>query len=320
MVFGGTAAKSMKPRATSVWTSSHADAVADIEALESADDPAFGRRPGNAHPGSLVRRAGHDGIEPRADPRGEEQRGRGLRDLPFHLCRIVLLVGAVARERRELVVGVRRRLPAERRLQQALGDEVGKPAVRRRGMRVVLHGQSEVPLGRLAGHFERVFARAQQLDDGQRKVGKAHRVGLAALGQEGIQRSGVRRRRQPLPRLGRQRDDPVPALRRAQHAAQRRQALRSRYLAVTPLAAIMKSSISSFARFFSSGSRSASAPSSNTARTSSVSRCSAPCAWRTCFSACAARSWMRICSSSPGTAASFGGAGAVPSSHAATPL
>ena len=94
----------------------------------------------------------------------------------------------------------------------------------------------------------------------------------------------------------------------------------SRYLAVTPLAAIMKSSINSFARFFSSGSRLVSAPSSNTARTSSVSSRSAPCAWRTRFSACAARSWMRSSSSNPGTAASFGGAGAVPSSHAATPL
>ena len=90
----------------------YAHPVTDIEALESADDPAFGRRAGDAHPRSLLRCAGHDGIEPRADARGEEQRRRRLHDLPLHLRRVVLLVGAMARERRELVVGVRRRLPA----------------------------------------------------------------------------------------------------------------------------------------------------------------------------------------------------------------
>ena len=131
----------------------------------------------------------------------------------------------MARQRRELVVGVLRRPPGERRFQQTLSDKVGKPAVRRRGMCVVFHGQPEVPLGWLARYLEHILARAQQLDDGERKVGKAHRVKITALGQESVQRSGIRRERQRVSRLGRQRDDPVPALGGTQHPAQRWQAL-----------------------------------------------------------------------------------------------
>jgi hypothetical protein len=85
----------------------HRDAVTDIEALESVDESAFGGRSRNAHPGSLVRRAGHDAIKPRTDPRGKKQRCGRLLDLPFHFCCIVLLVGAVVRQRREFVVGVK---------------------------------------------------------------------------------------------------------------------------------------------------------------------------------------------------------------------
>ena len=203
----------------------HADAVPDIEAFEPADDAAFGRRPGNAYPRSLVRRAGHDRIEARADARGKNHGGRRLSHLAFHFRRIVLLVRAVARQRRKFVGRVRRRLQTKRRLQQTLRDEVGKPAIRRRRMRVVLHGQSEMPFGWLARHVERIFASAQQLDDGKGKIGKAGRVDHAAPGQKCVQRGSVRGQRQALPRLGRQCDDPVPALRRAQHPAQRRHTL-----------------------------------------------------------------------------------------------
>src|SRR5256885_14344069 len=92
-------------------------------------------------------------------------------------------------------------------------------------MCVVFHGQPEVPLGWPAGYLEDILARAQQLDDGERKIGKARRVKIATFGQESVQRSGIRREWQRLSRLSRERDDPVPPLGGTQHPAQRWQAL-----------------------------------------------------------------------------------------------
>jgi hypothetical protein len=45
----------------------HANAIADIELLESAHEPALGDRPGNAYPRSFLGRPGHDAVELRAD-------------------------------------------------------------------------------------------------------------------------------------------------------------------------------------------------------------------------------------------------------------
>jgi len=74
------------------------------------------------------------GIELRADARRKEQRRGRLAHLPLHFRRIVLLFGAVNRERCELVAGIRRFLPGKRGLQQPLRDEVRKPAVGCRGV------------------------------------------------------------------------------------------------------------------------------------------------------------------------------------------
>ncbi len=87
---------------------------------------------------------------------------------------------------------------------------------------------------------------------------------------------------------------------------------------MTPFAAIMKSSMSALARFFSSGRSAVSTPSSNTGRASTVSRSSAPCRARRRFIRRATSSWMRSCSASPGTAETLSGAAAAPSSQAAT--
>ena len=75
--------------------------------------------------------------------------------------------------------------------------------------------------------------------------------------------------------------------------------LDARYRAVTPLAAIMKSSIMSLARFFLSASKSLSSSPSKTGRASIVSRSSAPCRCRSAFSFWATRSWSRRFSSRP---------------------
>src|SRR5438552_3146234 len=46
----------------------HAHPVADVDPLESADDLPFHRRPEHARPRALEGRAGHDRVEPLADP------------------------------------------------------------------------------------------------------------------------------------------------------------------------------------------------------------------------------------------------------------
>ena len=80
---------------------------------------------------------------------------------------------------------------------------------------------------------------------------------------------------------------------------------RSRNCAVATFAAIMKSSISSLAVFFSSGKRSASASPSNTARASVVSSVRAPRRWRRSFMACATRACRRSWSAIRGCAATL---------------
>ena len=93
------AAKSMKPRSTSVRTQLHAHAVADVEPLEAAHDacpPTGGCE--DAHPGPLLGGAGHDARRTAAPIRAcEQQRRRRLPHLPLHLGGVVLLLGAVPR-------------------------------------------------------------------------------------------------------------------------------------------------------------------------------------------------------------------------------
>ena len=64
----------------------------------------------------------------------------------------------------------------------------------------------------LARDHDGVLARAQQLDDGQREIGKAVGIGGAALAQERFERAGVRRGRQRPAELAADLDDAVPPL------------------------------------------------------------------------------------------------------------
>src|ERR1700730_16841561 len=69
--------------------------IADIEPLRSAHDLPFNAGLPDADAGALLGRAGHDRIELRSDPGGQQKRGRRLLDLPLDLRRVVLLLGAV---------------------------------------------------------------------------------------------------------------------------------------------------------------------------------------------------------------------------------
>jgi hypothetical protein len=76
--------------------------------------------------------------------------------------------------------------------------------------------------GPLARPFEHVFAGSQQLDHGQRDVGKPLGVGLPALDQKLLQGDRTGLLRQTFAEACGERDDPVPALRRAKHPSNRR--------------------------------------------------------------------------------------------------
>src|SRR5258706_1662175 len=69
----------------------HAHALADAKSLEPAHDASLGRRAGDTHKCSLLGSARHDAVELRADARREENRRRGLRDLPLDPRGVVLL-------------------------------------------------------------------------------------------------------------------------------------------------------------------------------------------------------------------------------------
>src|SRR6184192_4103971 len=96
------------------------DLVADIHTLLAAHESSFDRRILDPHVGPAWLVAGNDRLEARADSIAE-QHGRGdLSHIAFDFARGVFLHGAVARNRRELVVGIGRRVPGKDRFHDAL--------------------------------------------------------------------------------------------------------------------------------------------------------------------------------------------------------
>src|SRR6185503_15945587 len=101
-----------------------ADVIADVEPAITAHHPPFDRRRADAHVGALRARAGDDPVELLADARGDDERGGRLADLALHLAGRVLLRGAMRGKLFELVDRIRRRVAGQRRLQEALRDQI----------------------------------------------------------------------------------------------------------------------------------------------------------------------------------------------------
>ncbi len=85
-------------------------------------------------------------------------------------------------------------------------------------MGVVLNGEAEVSLLRIAGAFQNILTGSHQLDHSQRQIGKVVRIRSFALHQELIQRLGVRFGWQVFTLLGCKLHDSVPTLGRFYHA------------------------------------------------------------------------------------------------------
>jgi len=158
---------------------SDAQAIADIESWTRPHQFPLDRRARHAHERAFVRRAGDDGVELIADHRLHDHRRGGLADLPFDLVRRVFLSRALRRDLFQLAQTVRRRMPRQRRFHEPLRHEIGEPPVRRGRMRIVAHGEAEVPGWLRPWRIDDVLAAAQQADDTGRKIGK--RVGIGGL-------------------------------------------------------------------------------------------------------------------------------------------
>src|SRR4051794_7301344 len=98
----------------------------------------------DADPGALLGRAGDDAVEALADARLKDAGRGGLAHLALHLVRRILGFGAMRRQRAELVARVRRLRAGQCGFDQAMRDEIGEAAVRRRRMRVIADRESEV--------------------------------------------------------------------------------------------------------------------------------------------------------------------------------
>ena len=124
---------------------------------------------------------------------------------------------------RQLPGRIGRRLACNGRFQKALGHQVGKAPVGCSGMGVVVHRQPEVSPSvctvRCSG-CSRVLPRAQQLDHGQRQIGKPGRVGQPARAQEAVKRQGIGQCGQLHAMACCQQGDAVPAARCLQKTPQ----------------------------------------------------------------------------------------------------
>ena len=144
-------------------------------------------------------------VEARADARGEEERGRGLRDLPLHLGRVVFLLGAVAGERLELVVRVGRCM-ARRAPPSAGAGRRGRES----GGSAPWSACSPAPPDRnglrpaAPGFRARIRREPSSLTTDSERSGNRSGSASAPTGEESVQRDGVGSRRQSLSRLGRQ--------------------------------------------------------------------------------------------------------------------
>jgi len=91
------------------------DAIADVQSVATLHHFSFDRRPEDAHPRALLRRAGNDAVEQCPDAALEKERSGGFTDRPLHLLRVVFLLRAMRRQRHQLIAGVRDGIPRQRR-------------------------------------------------------------------------------------------------------------------------------------------------------------------------------------------------------------
>jgi len=137
------AAKSMNPRWGSVDTSLTVT-LSPTSGLCRLNDLAVHVRIEGADEGPVIVHASHDGRIALANVRMEHHGGDAFLHVALNLARAVFHQRAALGDGIELIVGVGRRLLGEPGFEQALRDHIGKAAIGRGGVRVVLHREAEV--------------------------------------------------------------------------------------------------------------------------------------------------------------------------------
>src|SRR5438552_2817062 len=160
------------------------DLVTDIHAFLAAHESSLYWRILYTHVGPTRLFAGYDRLEPLANSVAEQNRRGDLSDITLDFARGVFLYGAVAGDRRELIVGIRRRIFGEDRFQNALRHQVRVATVGRRRVSVILHRQTEVAGLLDARLVENIFPRPEKLHDSQGQIGEVTRVRRFALEHE----------------------------------------------------------------------------------------------------------------------------------------
>ena len=199
----------------------HAHRIADVQAFEAPHQASLGERLQDAHPDSLVRGTRDHGVELRTRARFEQHGRGGLVHLPLHLRGIAFLLRAVCRELPQLLLAVGRGAARERGFHEPLRDEIREAAVGRGRVRVVIDCEPEMPLDGNTRALAHILRGAEELHDRQRQVREALRGGALLPGEKVAERGRVGRRRQALAARARKLHDAAPALRRAQHPAER---------------------------------------------------------------------------------------------------
>ena len=87
----------------------------------------------------------------------------------------------------QLRIGVRRRDTSQHCLDQTLSHQIGKAAIRRSRMSVIVSGQSEMPLIGIAGPNQHILARTEKLNDRQRYIRIVDWISIFSIFEKRIQ-------------------------------------------------------------------------------------------------------------------------------------
>ena len=132
-------------------------------------------------------------------------------------------------------------------LDQPLGDDIGKAPVGGCGVGVVLDREAKVALLWISRAFQHIFAGSNEFDHAQRKIREVIGISGFASQQKIVERFGVGLRRKLSLYVAA--SCTIRSQRSGVFTMRRRDETLSSMRATTPLAAIMKSSISSVAWF-----------------------------------------------------------------------
>src|SRR5258708_23388418 len=168
----------------------HAQLVPHVNSLP-LDQQALDTRLQYANKCSMWGDAGDNRVKRLPNPMAHRNCRQPFRHFPLNLTRGIFLYRAVAGDGRQFMIRIRSSRAGKHRLYESLRDDISEAPIRRRGVRIILHCQSEVTRLWFAWTFQNIFSRPDELDHRQRQVCKMIRVSGPAFEQKIIQSFGI---------------------------------------------------------------------------------------------------------------------------------